>query len=337
MPQAPVAELRRLDDVEILAQVGSSWILAKDVRPAVAEVMEERKGSVPPREWPVLERMATVRILDQLVETRLLYLAAKQRIPAERMGEIEKRLTAAFEEEELPRRVKEGKFGSVDAYRAKLEEWGGSLDQERRLYIERAIASQWLHHAIGPIAEPDPAELLAYYQTHIHEFETPAQVRWEEVWVNVPRYSEGQEARERLALVGNMLLAGMPLEAALANQPPDPPRCEGARRDWMAKGSMLVDPILEEVLFHLPIGMWSEIFRVGNRFYIVRVLERQEAVRTPFSDAQPEIRKRIVDERRREKIRNYLAELRSQVTIWTVFDDDPQVAAWRRMWAQSRR
>lgn len=337
VPSAPVAELRRLEDVDILAQVGTSWILASDVRPAVAEVMEERRASVPPREWSTLERMATVRILDQLVETRLLYLAARQRIPAERMGEIEKRLTAAFEAEELPRRVKEGKFGSVDAYRAKLEQWGGSIEQERRLYIERVIASQWLHHAIGPIPEPDPAELLAYYQANIHLFETPAQVRWEEVWIPLPRYSEGDAERARLALVGNMLLAGLPLEEALARQPPEPPRCQGARRDWISKGSMLVDPMLEEVLFHLPVGLWSEIFRVDNRLYIVRVLERREAIRTPFPEAQAEIRKRIVDEKRREKIRTYLAELRAQVTIWTVFDDDPQVAAWRRMWAQSRR
>lgn len=336
-PPGPVAEIHRLDNVEILAQVGSSWILASDIRPGVAEVMEERKGTISPREWPVVERMATVRILDQMIETRLLYLAARQRIPAERWAEIEKRLTAAFDNDELPRRVKEGKYASVDEYKAQLERLGSSLEQERRLFIERAIASQWLHHAIGPIPEPTPAELLAYYRDHVHEFETPAQARWEEVWVNLPRYSTGEEAWNKLAVVGNMLLEGLPLEEALARQPAQPPRCEGTRRDWTQLDSPLIDPMVRQAVCHLPVGAWSEIFRSGNRLYIVRVLERQEAVRIPFTEAQAQIRKRIVDERRRERIRNYLADLRAQTTVWTIFDGDPQVAAWREMWARPTR
>ena len=325
-----------MEDLEILAKVGSSWILAGDIRPGVAEVLEERASAIPPHERPIVEKMATVRILDQMIETRLLYLAATQRIPAERLAEIEKRLAQVFEDEELPRRVKAGNFDSVQAYQAKLESLGGSLDRERRLFIERAIASQWLHHAIGPIPEPDPGELLQYYQEHIDEFETPAQVRWEEVWVNIPRYSDGLEAWAKLAHVGNMLLQGVPLEQALASQPPGEPRCYGQRRDWLPAGSPLVSPVMQAVLFQLPVGFWSEIFREQNRFYIVRVLERKEAVRTPFSEAQPKIRKQLVEHRRKEKIRAYLAELRSQTSVWTVFDEDPQAAAWRKAWSQGK-
>lgn len=332
----PVAEIRRMEDLEILAQVGSSWILAGDIRPGVAEILEERGSSIPPHERPIIEKMATVRILDQMIETRLLYLAAKQRVPGDRLAEIEKRLIQIFETEELPRRMKGGNFDSVEAYRAKLENLGGSLEHERRLFIERAIASQWLHQSIGPIPEPDPGELLQYYQEHIHEFETPAQVRWEEVWVNIPRYSEGAEAWAKLAHVGNMLLQGMPLEQALAYQPSGEPRCYGQRRDWLPAGSPLVCPLIQNVLFQMPLGLWSEIFRVENRFYIVRVLERKEAVRTPFSEAQTQIRKQLVEQRRKEKIRAYLSELRSQTTIWTVFDQDPQAIAWRKSWTQGK-
>ncbi len=336
-PPGPVAEIRRLDDVEILAQVGSSWILARDIRLGVAEVLEEQMASISPRQLPVVERMATVRILDQMIETRLLYLAAKQRIPAERWAAIEKQLSAVFEKEELPRRIKQGKFSSLEEYKAKLERLGSSLEHERRLFTERAIASQWLLHAIGPIAEPDPAELFAYYRDHLHEFETPAQARWEEVWVTLPRYSSGEESWAKLAAVGNMLLHGLPLEEALARQASEPPRCEGTRRDWMPLDSPLIDPIVQQAVLHLPEGAWSEIFRSGNRLYIVRVLERKQPARIPFTEAQAQIRKRILEERRRQRIQSYLAELRAQTTVWTVFDGDPQVVAWRQMWSQSGR
>jgi hypothetical protein len=332
-----VAEVRRLEDVEILAQVGNSWILASDVRPGVAEILEERAANVPPDQRATIERMATVRILDQLVETRMLYLAAKHRVPSERMTEMEKRLGEYFDTDELPRRLKEGKYTSVEQYQQKLESLGGSLEHERRLFIERAIASQWLHHAIGTVPEPDPTELWEYYRAHLEEFTTPARARWEEVWVNIPRYSDGKEAWAKLAAVGNMLLSGMSLEQALEQQPREEPRCFGQRRDWTTQGSLLAEPQLEAVVFNLSVGYWSQIFRVANRFYIVRVLERQEATVTPFPEAQNAIRKKIIQERRQQKIRDYLTQLRSDTTIWTVFDGDAQVAEWRRQWATSSR
>ncbi len=288
-----VAEVRRLEDVEILAQVGNSWILASDVRPGVAEILEERAANVPPDQRATIERMATVRILDQLVETRMLYLAAKHRVPSERMTEMEKRLGEYFDTDELPRRLKEGKYTSVEQYQQKLESLGGSLEHERRLFIEPrhrlpVVASRDRHGArsgsygaLGVL--PCPSRGI---------YHSCSRARWEEVWVNIPRYSDGKEAWAKLAAVGNMLLSGMSLEQALEQQPREEPRCFGQRRDWTTQGSLLAEPQLEAVVFNLSVGYWSQIFRVANRFYIVRVLERQEATVTPFPEAQNAIREK---------------------------------------------
>ena len=56
--------------------------------------------------------------------------------------------------------------------------------------------------------------------------------------------------------------------------------------------------------------------------YIVRVLERKEAGRTPFTETQTAIRKRLEGKRKQELIKGELVRLRKNSRVWTVFDGD---------------
>jgi hypothetical protein len=58
--------------------------------------------------------------------------------------------------------------------------------------------------------------------------------------------------------------------------------------------------------------------------YIVRVIERADAGRKSFSDVQGEIKKAIEKNRedaRTEEQKEYLARLRREIPVWTIFDD----------------
>jgi hypothetical protein len=54
-------------------------------------------------------------------------------------------------------------------------------------------------------------------------------------------------------------------------------------------------------------------------FHIVRVLERKEAGRKPFTEVQGEIRERLKEQRFHEGVDQYLAKLRREARIWTAF------------------
>jgi hypothetical protein len=54
-------------------------------------------------------------------------------------------------------------------------------------------------------------------------------------------------------------------------------------------------------------------------FHIVRVLERKEAGRKPYTDVQIDIREKLKDERMQVEVEKYLTRLRSEARIWTVF------------------
>jgi parvulin-like peptidyl-prolyl isomerase len=54
-------------------------------------------------------------------------------------------------------------------------------------------------------------------------------------------------------------------------------------------------------------------------FHIVRVLERREAGRRPFTAVQSEIRERLKEERFQAGVQEYLSTLRRDARIWTAY------------------
>ena len=55
-------------------------------------------------------------------------------------------------------------------------------------------------------------------------------------------------------------------------------------------------------------------------FYIIRVIERKAAWRTPFSEAQEELAKEIKEKRLKEKQAAYIEKIFAEMPPWTVYD-----------------
>ena len=85
--------------------------------------------------------------------------------------------------------------------------------------------------------------------------------------------------------------------------------------------------MLDEALFTLPVGQLSSILDDGKSLHIVRVVERTEAGRTPFLEAQVDIRDRLIAERRKKEMDDYLEKIRERTPVWTIFDETEGPAA----------
>ena len=66
----------------------------------------------------------------------------------------------------------------------------------------------------------------------------------------------------------------------------------------------------------------SPIIETDDAFYIVRVLERKDAGRKPFTDVQAKIREDLKEERFEQAVQKYLAQLRKDARVWTAFTGD---------------
>ena len=134
------------------------------------------------------------------------------------------------------------------------------------------------------------------------------------------------EAYRTIARWGNEILAGKPFAEVAKAHSQDFSAEGGGQKDWTTQGS-LRSVQLDEALFRLPPGMLSPILEDEDGFHIVRVLEREDAKRTPFTDVQDQIKGQLYDGNKDKHKLQYIDKLRERVPVWTIFDNDPNSVA----------
>ncbi len=139
--------------------------------------------------------------------------------------------------------------------------------------------------------------------------------------VRIAKYPSKAEAYAAIARMGNqVVIAGRPLAEVAKAQSDGMTAAAGGLRDWTTKGSLAAEEI-DRALFVLRIGQLSPILEGPTGYYIIRVVERQDATHTPFAAAQDEVRKKIEGERTAKKKQEYLAKVLRLYPPWTIFDE----------------
>jgi parvulin-like peptidyl-prolyl isomerase len=172
------------------------------------------------------------------------------------------------------------------------------------------------------------AEMIAWYENHLAEYDFPAKAKFEQLTVRITPAQPREAAWNKLAAMGNDVLEGKPFADIAKTRSEGPNASSGGVYDWTTKGS-LTSKVLDEALFTLPVGQLSAILDDGQTLHIVRVTERTDAGRTPFIEAQVGIKQTLQDERRKSEIDDYLAKLKDRTPVWTIFDDQPAGAMAR--------
>ncbi len=316
----PVANCTLCENAQIIARVGSEIVLGSEIYPAVDEVLQSYRDKLSDRELKIQRKRLMQQILQQRVEMKLLYADAKRALPAEALKTIGEQLAEQFENKEVPKRIKLAKVGSRREFEEKLALLGTSLDQEKRGFTERAIAQQWVHQQLQQDPEVTHDELVAYYHEHGADFDHSARAKWEQLTVKFSRHPDRAEAQRLIAEMGNEVIRGGSLAEVARRRSEGSTASHGGQWDWTTRGSLKSD-VLDKAIFALPLGRLSQILEDEQGFHIIRVIEREEAHRTPFVEAQVEIKEKIKNQHRREQLSKLVERLRKEIPVWTIFDD----------------
>ncbi len=323
----PLHEAQSLAAAMVVARVGPEVVLEADLlTPKALEWLAQVSPGMPPEKVRELRLQICQQVLPSHIETLLVYVDACREIPEDKLPEIRENVDKAFDEQQLPRMMQEDKVANSLEYEQKLRSQGMSLDRMRKMFFERGLAQEWLRKNVGEVDEIPHADLIAWYQNHLAEYEYPAKARFEALTVKMGLKRSRSQAWDMLAAMGNEVLGGRPLADVAKARSEGPTASLGGAFDWTGQGS-LASKKLDEAIFSLPVGELSAIIEDGETLTIVRVVERKPAGRVPFLEAQVEIRETLLDERRRAATDEYLARLRDRTPVWTVFDDPSGTAA----------
>jgi hypothetical protein len=319
-PSRGLPEPVLLEGTRIVARVGPEVVLESDLlTPKALEWLEQVSPGLTPEQVRELRAQICQQVIGQHVETLLVYVDACREIPSDKLPEVRQNVDKAFDEQMLPGLMQEAGVGNSIEYEQLLKSRGQSLETMRKMFFERGLAQEWMRKNVDSADEIPHAELIAWYQNNLADYEFPAKARFEAITVKTELKRSRQAAWDLLASMGNEVLAGRPFTDVAKARSEGPTARDGGRFDWTSKGS-LASKLLDEAIFTLPIGQLSAILEEENALHIVRVTERVEAGRTPFLEAQTGIRATLRQERREKQTKDYLAKLKARTPVWTVFD-----------------
>jgi hypothetical protein len=320
-PPAPQAV--SLETALVVARVGPEVVLESDLlTPKALDWLDTVSPNLKPEQVRELKLQICKQVIDQHIETLLVYVDACREIPEDKLPEIRKNVDKAFDEQFLPKLMQEAKAANTIEYEQSLRAKGQSLDRMRKMFFERGIAQEWMRKNAGSDGEIPHADMIAWYQNHLDDYDYPAKARFEALTVKDGLKRSRQQAWQLLAEMGNEVLAGRPLAEVAKAKSEGPTAASGGEFDWTTEGS-LSSQVLNEAIFSLPVGQLSTILADENALHIVRVTERKEAGRIAFVEAQVDIRNNLHDERRQRQVDEYLARLRERTPVWTIFEGQP--------------
>jgi hypothetical protein len=320
------ADAASLDGCQMIARIDNQIVLACEVLWRVNQTIELNGDKIPPGQIDDIRRQLLKREIAAIVDRKLIYDEFRRNIPPENLPRLEENLLEPFQTRELPELMKQLKVENQRDLERELTRLGSSLADVRRSFNERVIASEWLRTKVKINEEVSPDEMVEYYRAHLTDYDYPAQVRWEELMVRTSRFAHPSEAWAELCHMGNEVIqrnAANPVrgpaftEVAKARSDGFTAK-EGGQHDWTTKGALRAATI-DHALFTLEIGQMSPILDSEDGFHIVRVLERKEAGREPFTEVQPKIREKLKEERFHAGVEQYLAKLRRDARVWTAF------------------
>jgi len=347
--EEPVVTGDLFEPGEVLATVGDQYILACDVLPHVNQILEQYRGKAPEDQLEKQRRILIAQLTAAHIEVKILYLGFLREIPADKVKDVEKRVSAEFDKklDETRREIekktkndypdmlrkeaqvgrlvllmKEAGIWSPGELDLLLRKYGGSIAQERRYFQEYQLGRMMVYRGMNSNPSVSYDEMLKYYRDHEKEYQVPTRVRFEIMSTRFAKFPDKQQAMDAICHMGNEVLYGSNFGAVAKRESQGLNAEQGGYHDWTAKNSF-ASQRLDDALFNLPPGRLSQVVEDDKGYHIVRVLERQEAGKVPFEDVQLALREKVKQEKITKQYKDAAVKFKSGVKVWTVFDDDP--------------
>jgi hypothetical protein len=251
--------------------------------------------------------------LDNVIAQTLLLQEARRTVPPVPEAAVEAAL----------RRLQEEHGGAEKFYAA----FQLTPDDEPRIrgdLAARLRIEKLLERVTGGGPEPSAEDLEAYYARNLDRYRAPERVRASHILKNPGRGEERARAMELLRALRERALAGEDFEA-LAREHSDRARRDGAAGEgdgidlgWFARGEILEE--FEAVAFSLREGEVSPVFVSPYGFHLAKLTGRRAPELIPLDRIRDRVREDFLAERREERLRAFLAELRGKATIEEVPD-----------------
>ena len=318
---------------KVVAIVGGEPIFVGDMLFEINQIIE-RYIQKAPEEVKERERQKLIsQILPKFIESKLLYHGMLSELPeGVDIDDVLEQAAAEFDTKAMPQIMERTGVDSVTQFDAYLRSHGSSLRNMRQSWARDQMTKFSLSQKLAVNTEVTHQELLESYRKNYDSYTRIAKARWEQLMVRFDRSDSRASAKTVIERLSNQVVHGANLAALARKSSHGFLASDGGQQDWTSKGALVLKEI-DEAIFTLPVGSLSGIIETRDGYHVVRVIERVDAGHTSFLDAQVEIKKKIIEAKRKKAYDEHLARLKAQIPVEYMLNS----AAIARLNAKNKR
>ena len=303
------------ENSRVLALVGGHPVFVGDMAFEVNQILEKHMKGAPQAAKDAQKGKLMQRLLQKYVDQKMLYVSTLDQLPEEAdIDEILKQAEKTFNERALPDMMERSEVESVTKFDAILRSQGTSIRQMRRSWAKDQISKFFLQEKVKFNRQVSHLEMLDEYRSNYDQYAIKGKVRWEQIEIQPTKAGGRFAAKDKIEDIYDRLVHGGNFEAIAKKESHGFRAFKGGQYDWTSKGS-LVNKEIDKSIFTLPQGRLSGVIETKTGFHIIRVIERVEDHHTPFTEAQVEIKKQLLEARRDKAFKTYIDGLSDKINV----------------------
>lgn len=273
------------------------------LKPVYEQYRQEHRGE----ELIIKLNEARRKLLNQLIEDRLVYQEAQKR-------EIE------VDYSEVDAKMDEFKkqFPSEMAMEEMLNSQGMTL-QSVRDRLKKQLMMQELHdQEIRGKIVVSPKEIQAYYEDNSSQYAEEERIKVRSITLKKSYETrdkglKDEAAYDKIKKIREEIAGGADF-AKLAKEHSEDIQAEsGGLSDWIRRGTMI--PVINDVIFTMKLGEVSEILETPMGYHLFRVEERETASRRSLEEVRDEIFNTIYRKKIEDRFFEWMQELKRDAYI----------------------
>lgn len=288
---------------QILVKVNGEILTKTDLEARQIVKIRQQNRQVSQADLPNLIAEITPEVLEDAIDEMLL---------VQRGRELGYKMTDEQFKNILDNIKKENNLRNEAQFQEALRAEGMTLDDLRRSLERQMLVNRVQQTEIFGKGQLTDEEVRQYYEAHKGEFTTPASVTLREIFLAATPATLAA-INERANRIRVQLAAGADFATLAAEQSEAPSRSNGGLVSSVTRSELA--PELAQGLAPLKPGGLSQVLRTAKGFEILKLEAVNEPVVTPFEQVRDEIRRRMLDQRRRADLDHYVKKLRAEAVI----------------------
>ncbi len=287
---------------KVVAVINNEVITQQDVDQLLAvlyaQYVQEYEAS------ELLDKMEEAKkdILIQMIEDRLILSRAKKLKIKVREGEIDKKLESV-----------KSSFPSEEVFNNTIKTQGITVADLKNRYKDQIMMKKVLDIEVKSWVAVLPSEISEYYEQRREDFKLEEKYRVWHILLKADNEVDFELAKVEIENIYAKLGKGKDFAglARLYSQGPNKDR--GGDMGFIGKGEMLKE--LDQVIFNLKPGEFSKPIKSNIGYHILKIGDITHSGYLPLEDVQGNIKARLFQKKFKEKLNEWLGELRAEAYI----------------------